>query len=566
MHKSKKILFLSLIGVTMLILNGCNTTANSSKKTDTETETEKYAFVENLSMPETISPDEESYCGTWASSQYSSDGNMPSITLQGNSLRQIIRTSVEGEYLRFHFTNYLGSSKMDLLSVHVAHSASQGSGKIVTETDTLITFDGKASVTIPAYGDVVSDTIKFSSPALTELAITIYFGDVPSTVTGHVGSRTYSFIEKGFVGSKEVFSSTYKTAHWYVLSAIDVSTNTEENNKKAIVCLGDSITDGRGTTNDKQDRWTDILATRLQANEETKHLAVLNHGIGGTTASSSGNSRFKRDVLGQTKVKYLVVLYGVNDILYANSNANNLENTYKNFIRKAHAAGITVYGGTILPFGKASGWTSSKEAIRKEVNKWIMETPASEGGFDGYIDFAEAMKDPSNELYLNSSWNFENDGLHPNAAGYKTMGELIDLSLFTKESEYLGDNSSSSNGSITLNDVNIVHYSLETSVKTGESVSVNVKGSNNGTGFRSWLVAGGTTNSNLYTDFISGGKDFTSGDFDISFSLTANGVSDGLYLKAPTYDTKINEVTITSITVTHNGNTYSLNPAEGNLL
>ena len=371
------------------------------------------------------------YCGTWASSQYSSEGNMPSIPLKNNSLRQIVRTSIEGQYLRFHFSNYLGKSTMELRSVHLALAAEEGSGKIIKATDTQITFNGKTAIEIPAFGEVISDTIKFSAPALSELAVTIYFGDMPDTVTGHVGSRTFSYIQEGQNVSGESFSTKYKTAHWYVLSAIDVC-ERENSAKEAIVCFGDSITDGRGSTDDKQNRWTDIFAERLQANQETKNLAVLNHGIGGTCASTTGEERFIRDVLKQTNVKYLIILYGVNDILYMNIEADKLINTYKGFIEKAHSAGIKVIGGTILPFGKNNDWSEKKEETRLAVNKWIMTNPAQGGAFDGFIDFARAMKDPENNLYLNTAWNFENDGLHPNADGYKKMGEIIDLGLFKR--------------------------------------------------------------------------------------------------------------------------------------
>lgn len=393
-----------------------------------EPETQKTLEVqETIPYPEIIHPEENTFCGTWASSQYSSEGNMPPVTLAGNSLRQIVKTSVEGEYLRFHFSNYLGAEKLVLKSVHVAKSAGQGSAAIIPETDTIITFNGKTGTEISPYSDAISDTIKFSAPALSELAITIYFGVIPSTLTGHIGSRTNSFIEFGNQVSLEKFSKSFKTTHWYVLSGIDVSTTDECN---SIVCFGDSITDGRGTTDDKQNRWTDILSNRLQQNPKTKNLGVINQGIGGTCITSSGVERFQRDVLAQRKVKYLVILYGVNDIIYANISSEILINTYKKMISKAHEQNMIVYGGTILPFKNANGWNSQKEQIRKEVNNWIKTASVEEGGFDGFIDFATPMTDPVNEDALNKELNFENDGLHPNAKGYDVMGNSIDLSLF----------------------------------------------------------------------------------------------------------------------------------------
>lgn len=410
-------------GAFFMTLNSCK----SNTILESSTPSQPLEVQETIPFPEIITPDENTYCGTWASSQYSSEGNMPPIALAGNSLRQIVKTSVEGEYLRFHFSNYLGAEKLVIKSVHVAKSAGQGTGAIIPESDTIITFNGKTGTTIQPYGTASSDTIKFSAPALSELAITIYFGTIPQTLTGHVGSRTNSYIEFGNQVSLEKFSKSFKTAHWYVLSAIDVSTT---NDCSSIVCFGDSITDGRGTTDDKQNRWTDILSNRLQQTPETKNLAVLNQGIGGTCITSSGVERFSRDVLNQTKVKYLVILYGVNDIIYANQSSKAIINTYKSMIEKAHKQGITVYGGTILPFKNANGWSTQKEQIRKDVNNWIKTATPEEGGFDGFIDFATPMADPENEDALNKSLNFENDGLHPNAKGYEVMGNAIDLSLF----------------------------------------------------------------------------------------------------------------------------------------
>jgi lysophospholipase L1-like esterase/predicted RNase H-like HicB family nuclease len=384
--------------------------------------------------PEPVQPvlEKNIYTGTWACSQYF-NGDMPTINLQGNSLRQIIRTSIAGEDLRFHFSNYIGKQVMELNEVHVALSAGQGTGKIVASTDTKITFNGNTKVTIPAGGDVVSDTIKFNAPALTELTITIYFGKVPTEITGHAGARTNSFVEYGNAVSKETFSQQKKFTRWYVLSAIDVKTDI---NSKAVVCYGDSITDGRGSTDDKQNRWTDIFAEKLQSNPATQNIAVLNQGIGGSSVYGNwfdakwptGQGRFDRDVRDQTNVKYMIVLYGINDIIYGNKDANSIINAHKNIIQRAHAAGITVYGSTLLPFRQFGDYTDQRNRIREDVNKWILNTKSSQGGYDAVIDWATVMKDPSNALYLNRQ--LAEDGLHPNAAGYKTMGNAIDLDLF----------------------------------------------------------------------------------------------------------------------------------------
>jgi len=381
-----------------------------------------------------------SYCTTWSSSQYSAINNAPPVDLKNHSLRQIVRTTVDGNYLRFHFSNFVDANPLELLSVHVALSAGQGTGKIVSETDTVITFNGSEQVTIPGNGDVVSDTIEFTTTPLAELAVTIYFGEVPPVWTGHPGARTFSYIEEGNVVSKEAFTHDNKTDHWYSLSAIDVYTEKE---CSAIVCFGDSITDGRGTITDLQNRWSDILANRIYSDDELKQkFSILNAGIGGSSMAGTyydlvwptGQARFDKDILSLSGVKYIVMLYGINDIIYGNNvSAEKIIDAYKDVIARAHENGIKVIGGTVLPFGLHQNWTEEGEQKRVAINDFIMNATVEEGGFDGHVDFSANMEDPESSLYLNKSWNFEDDGLHPNHLGYEVIGNSIDLSFFREE-------------------------------------------------------------------------------------------------------------------------------------
>ncbi|KAL6609201.1 SGNH hydrolase [Neocallimastix sp. 'constans'] len=394
-----------------------------------------YAEVEN---------EKQIFTGTWASSQYS-NGEVPPISLSFNSLRQIVRISVGGDKFRFHFSNNFGEISLDINEIHVALPSRPGSLKINMDTDTVITFNGEKVTYIRPYQSIVSDVIDFKAPPLSELVISIYFGyRIPKTLTGHAGARTNSYASTNNIISAEKFPLSYTFPRWYFISAIDVLTS--DLNSKAVVCFGDSITDGRGTTLNAQNRWTDIFATRLQNYEPTKNISVLNQAIGGTTLIGTsknivypqGEERFQRDVLDQTNVKYLIILYGVNDILYSNYDDVAIINTYKKLIKKAHENGITAYGGTILPFRKNQGASDKKEEYRQKINDWIMNTSPKLGGFDGYIDFAKPMEDPTNSTYLNPEWNFESDGLHPNYIGYEVMGNTVDLDLFTKTSDYLG--------------------------------------------------------------------------------------------------------------------------------
>ncbi len=261
--------------------------------------------------------------------------------------------------------------------------------------------------------------------------MTIDFGDTPATVTGHPGSRTTSYLQAGDSVSASDLPEAAKTEHWSILTGIDVAA---KNSGAAIVALGDSITDGRGSGTDKNDRWPDNLARRLQADKNTADLAVLNEGIGGNCILHGGLgptalSRFSRDVLDQSGVRWLIVLEGVNDIGGSRGTnspvAQNLIAAYEKFIVQAHAHHLRVYGATITPFGGSFYDSPAHEAARETVNDWIRTS----GKFDAVIDFDGAVRDPKNPMHL-SPLADSGDHLHPNEGGYRIMADAIDLKLF----------------------------------------------------------------------------------------------------------------------------------------
>ncbi|PYG88241.1 lysophospholipase L1-like esterase [Ruminiclostridium sufflavum DSM 19573] len=366
------------------------------------------------------------WVGTWGTSpQLTESSNMPpSPGLSNNTLRQIVRVSIGGDQLRLRLSNQYGNSAVSMNSVHMAVSA--GGSSIQAGTDKVLTFGGKESVTIQAGKTVISDTIDFNLNKLTNVAVTIYFGDVPSALTGHPGSRTTSYIQSGNAVNSSSMPSAVKTEHWYIITGIDVFT---EEAYDSVAILGDSITDGRGSTTDANNRWTDVFAARLLDNAATSKVSMLNMGVGGNAVLTGGLgptalTRFDRDILEQSGVKYAIVFEGVNDI-GAGAASANLINAYKQFIDKAHAKNILVYGATITPIG--SSQYASGEQARTEVNNWIRTS----GQFDAVIDFDAAVRDPNNQKMLQSSYD-SGDHLHLSPAGYKKMAEIIDLSLFTK--------------------------------------------------------------------------------------------------------------------------------------
>ncbi|MGC4069473.1 MAG: SGNH/GDSL hydrolase family protein [Polyangiaceae bacterium] len=371
------------------------------------------------------------WVGSWATAQQLTEtGNLPPTPpgLTNNTLRQIFQVSIGGQRVRLHFSNEYGSSPVTLKAVHCAKSVSGHT--VDTATDKTLTFGGAESVTIPAAQTVVSDPIDFDLAPLSKVAVSIYFGETSTEVTGHPGSRTTSYIQTGDGAALATLSSPSTTDHWYILSGLDVAAGDDT---RAVAILGDSITDGRGSTTNGNNRWPDALAKRLQGNADTNQVGVLNQGIGGNAVLSGGLgptalTRFDRDILNQSGVRWAIVFEGVNDIGYSSGAtiATNLINAYSQFVTKARSKGVLVYGATITPFGANSYYSVAHEEARQAVNDWIR----TQGNFDAVIDFDATVRDPLNAINLLSAYS--SDGLHLNPTGYQKMADSIDLSLFAK--------------------------------------------------------------------------------------------------------------------------------------
>jgi lysophospholipase L1-like esterase len=299
-------------------------------------------------------------------------------------------------------------------------------------TDQALTFSGAAPVTIAAGQTVLSDPIDYSLAAQAKLAITIHFGAAPTGVTGHPGSRTTSYLQAGDVVGAFSMAGASPADHWYYITGIDVEGDAAT---LAIVTLGDSITDGRGSTTNGNDRWPDDLSRRLGAAQATAKVAVLNQGIGGNAILGGGLgptavARFQRDVLDQNGVRWLMILEGVNDIGASSGPgqtiATSLIAAFGSFIDMAHAHAIKVYGVPITPFGGSSYDSADHQVARDLVNAWIRTS----GRFDAVVDLDRAVGDPANEANLGSAYD-SGDHLHLNPAGYQKMADAIDLVLFT---------------------------------------------------------------------------------------------------------------------------------------
>ena len=372
------------------------------------------------------------WVGTWTASPYFDAGNQPPASLSNSVLRQIAHISLGGSQLRVQFSNLTGNGPVTINSAHIArcNAAPAVDSTIDVTTDKALAFSGMPSVTIPQGQEIWSDPIDFTVPSLGNVTITTAFGAVPSNVVGHSGSRTTSYLQGGSNNvSAASMTGAQTTDHWYYISGIDVMADASA---VGAVAIGDSITDGRGTDTNRNNRWTDILSARLQADASTAHVSMMNQGIGATnlvgTSGTAAQARFNRDVLGQSGVRYAIVFDGVNDI-GGNAQFATMKAAYDDLIARAHAKGVLIYGATILPFGGNGYYTVAHENVRQQVNAYIRS-----GVFDGVIDFETAVTDGGNPPRLQAAFAAwaQQDGLHPGPAGYQKIGETADLSLFTK--------------------------------------------------------------------------------------------------------------------------------------
>jgi lysophospholipase L1-like esterase len=369
------------------------------------------------------------WVGTWGTGpQLTETSNLPPAPgLTNNTLRQIAYVSIGGTRVRLKFSNEYGNAPVTMNAVHLAVSTTTHA--IDGASTRPLAFRGMPSVTIPAGETVTSDPLDFPLAAQSNVAITIAFGGTPSAVTGHPGSLSTSYITTGNAVGAASLASPVAIEHWYYLVGIEVEASKA---CRAVVALGDSITDGRGSTIDGNNRWPDNLSRRLRVYGPTAGVAMINQGIGGNAMVAGGLgppavSRYMRDVFEQPGVRWVIVLHGVNDIGGASSAsiAQNLIDAYAAFVSAARPRGVYVYGVPILPFGGSTYDSVIHEQARQAVNAWI-RTP---GNVDGLIDLEAAVQDPANPTRLLPVYD-SGDHLHLSVAGYQRMAEAIDLAMF----------------------------------------------------------------------------------------------------------------------------------------
>jgi lysophospholipase L1-like esterase len=383
---------------------------------------------------------------------------LSAVGFDDQTVRDIIDTSVGGNTVRVQFANTFGRLPLDIgrAAVGIANEQAgllpSASGPVsfgwssavllragvVPDTNVQLSFDGRASVLIPPGAEVLSDPVALKVRPLQNLAVSIFLPRPTGPATWHADAQQVNFIAKGD-HALDSGASAYTTQRrsWYFLDRVDVVKTARD--LGAVVVLGDSISDGYRSSDNDNDRWPNDLARRLD-DPPGPTLSVVDEGIGGNRLlnnsegyGQSALSRLDRDVLDVPGVKDVVVLEGTNDIQFSHLttaltsphtevSADQIIAGYKELISQAHAAGLKIYGGTLLPFEGSNTSDAAEERIREAVNHWILTS----GAFDRVIDFAKTLADPTDPLRLNPTYD-SGDHLHPNDAGYRAMADAVNL-------------------------------------------------------------------------------------------------------------------------------------------
>jgi len=359
------------------------------------------------------------------------------------TLREIVHVSLGGSRIRVVLTNEFGTEALQIGAAQVAISKGGNTVSSVDGASAGLTFGGRTEVKIPVGAMVVSDPVDLKLPAQADLAVSLFVPQQTINVLSqHQAADQTSYVADGNVVGAGSLDTAKEIRSWVFLKGVEVEAPAHTS---AVVAFGDSITDGAFASNNANARWPDELARRLLADKRTADVAVLNEGIGGNgvlrhITGPSALTRFDRDVLGQNGVKYLVVLEAINDIgAYGPQRpgatpppsgiptAEDLIFGYKQLITRAHAHGVKVYMATLTPYMGAGYSSPAGEAVRTACNQWIRTQHEA----DGVIDFDKATQDPAKPDTFLPAYD-HGDHLHPNDAGYKAMGDMIDLGLFTK--------------------------------------------------------------------------------------------------------------------------------------
>lgn len=354
------------------------------------------------------------------------------ITVSDTTARMIIRSGVTANVLEVKIENTLA---IEPLEIDAATIATRDVGpSIVPGSGATLTFEGERSVVIPAGEDTWSDPVVMRVVAGEDLAVSLYVPTVDTRPSRHNFAFTTNYVADPFAGdltgNEDGTPFTGTTTSWWWVAALDVRAPSLTG---TVVCVGDSITDGRGSTVDGHDRWPDVLRNRLASLPASQSKSVVNEGIGGNQITSypgldpptspTALDRMERDVLSRAGVTHVIFFEGTNDLVRGAS-FEQVTAGLTEVYQRVREVGLAIIGVTVIPRHNAA-WLPAYNPVRHAVNDWIRSNPV----LDAVLDFDELLKDPADPDRINPLYD-SGDHIHPNPAGYALMGESIDLTIF----------------------------------------------------------------------------------------------------------------------------------------
>jgi len=383
-----------------------------------------------------------SWVGAWSTSPAQPGPASPAFPgLTNQSVRMVVRSSISGEALRVRVSDAFGDRHVTLGHATVALPDTTTADRADVKADTVrpLTFNGATSVTLPKGGQLFSDPVQMTVPALTELVVTLYFPVATGISTFHNVANAQSYVGTGdLTGDTASANFTVTRTNFYFLTDVEVSTRRSIG---SVVIIGDSIADGNGSTLNANKRWPDQLADRLIGERPFGpiEVGVLNQGIAGNEITPhdgtdvgapglgpNGLARLDRDAFGQTGVRLVFVCLGINDIGLSNESADHIIASLKQAALQIRAQGLIAVGCTLMPIeGYTPYFSADHEVTRQAVNQYLRTT----SDFHKVIDFDKVMRDPAQPTHLRADLD-SGDHIHPNDAGYLVMAKAIPLGLF----------------------------------------------------------------------------------------------------------------------------------------
>jgi lysophospholipase L1-like esterase len=346
------------------------------------------------------------------------------------TVREVVRSSAAARSIRIRFSNEFGNAGLHIGEAHIA--LADVGGSILAGSDHILTFSGQRGVSIPVGAPILSDPIDWDLPPLSKLSISVFYPDEVAP-PAHTVFALNAWAASGDQAGEQTLTGAVAARSGNHFSEIDI---VPRNGGRAVVCLGDSTTEGVASTVGNFRAWPDRLAERLQSNALTRNWAVVNAGVGSNrllhdTPSINALARFDRDALSVPGVSKIIIYLGINDIQYSHRNpaeavnADDMISALRQLATRAHAKGIDVVGATITPFEGSADYSAQGEAVRVKVNEWIRTNTL----LDGVVDFDRAIRDPTHPARLLGTAD-SGGHLHPGDVGYAMMGDAVDLKMF----------------------------------------------------------------------------------------------------------------------------------------